>query len=110
MPYGGNDWLALTQEPTVEPEIAICDPHHHFWDHRIGASPTSSICFTSWLPISTAATMNRPSIVLHGRLRMFVPASAEFARGARPSRVPEPKSTSPSISLAVVNSRASEPQ
>ncbi len=34
MPYGGNDWLALTQEPTLEPEIAICDPHHHFWDHR----------------------------------------------------------------------------
>ncbi len=34
MPYGGNDWLALTQEPTLEPEIAICDPHHHFWDFR----------------------------------------------------------------------------
>jgi hypothetical protein len=30
MPYGGNDWLALTQEPTLEPEIPICDPHHHF--------------------------------------------------------------------------------
>ena len=34
MPYGGNDWLALTQEPTAEPEIPICDPHHHFWDFR----------------------------------------------------------------------------
>jgi predicted TIM-barrel fold metal-dependent hydrolase len=34
MPYGGNDWLALTQEPTLESEIAICDPHHHFWDFR----------------------------------------------------------------------------
>src|SRR6195256_6739307 len=34
MPYGGNAWLALTQEPTLEPEIAICDPHHHFWDFR----------------------------------------------------------------------------
>jgi predicted TIM-barrel fold metal-dependent hydrolase len=34
MPYGGNDWLALTQEPTLEPEIAICDPHHHFWVFR----------------------------------------------------------------------------
>ena len=30
MPYGGNDWLALTQEPTLEPELPICDPHHHF--------------------------------------------------------------------------------
>ena len=34
MPFGGNDWLALTQEPTLEPEIPICDPHHHFWDYR----------------------------------------------------------------------------
>src|SRR6266851_3701655 len=39
MPYGGNDWLALTQEPTLEPEIAICDPHHHFWDHRLERVP-----------------------------------------------------------------------
>jgi hypothetical protein len=34
MPFGGNDWLALTQEPTLEPELLICDPHHHFWDFR----------------------------------------------------------------------------
>jgi predicted TIM-barrel fold metal-dependent hydrolase len=34
MPYGGNDWLALTQEATLEPELPICDPHHHFWDFR----------------------------------------------------------------------------
>ena len=39
MPYGGNDWLALTQEPTIEPEIAICDPHHHFWDFRLERIP-----------------------------------------------------------------------
>jgi predicted TIM-barrel fold metal-dependent hydrolase len=24
----------LTTEPTVEPEMPICDPHHHFWDFR----------------------------------------------------------------------------
>ena len=34
MPFGDNDWLALTQEPTLEPEIPICDPHHHFWEYR----------------------------------------------------------------------------
>ena len=39
MPYGGNDWLALTQEPTLEPEIPICDPHHHFWDLRPARLP-----------------------------------------------------------------------
>src|ERR671914_423589 len=39
MPFGGNDWLALTQEPTLEPEIPICDPHHHFWDYRLQSIP-----------------------------------------------------------------------
>ena len=34
MPFGGNDWLALAPEPTLEPDIPICDPHHHFWDYR----------------------------------------------------------------------------
>jgi predicted TIM-barrel fold metal-dependent hydrolase len=39
MPYGGNDWLALTQEPIIEPERPICDPHHHFWDFRLSRIP-----------------------------------------------------------------------
>ena len=34
MPFGGNDWLALNQEEILEPELPICDPHHHFWDFR----------------------------------------------------------------------------
>jgi len=25
-------WLAQVQEPIVEPEREICDPHHHLWD------------------------------------------------------------------------------
>ena len=39
MPFGGNDWLALTQEETLEPDIPICDPHHHFWDRRLQSIP-----------------------------------------------------------------------
>ena len=39
MPFGGNDWLDLTQEPTLEPELPICDPHHHFWDQRLQRIP-----------------------------------------------------------------------
>ena len=39
MPFGGNDWLALTREQTLEPEIPICDPHHHFWDFRTARLP-----------------------------------------------------------------------
>ena len=39
MPYGGPDWLALTQEPILEPDIPLCDPHHHFWDFRSASIP-----------------------------------------------------------------------
>src|ERR671924_861524 len=39
MPFGGPDWLALTSEPTIEPELPICDPHHHFWDFRTERVP-----------------------------------------------------------------------
>ena len=28
------DWLDLVQEQALEPELPICDPHHHFWDRR----------------------------------------------------------------------------
>ena len=26
-------WLAQVQEDILEPELPICDPHHHLWDH-----------------------------------------------------------------------------
>jgi L-fuconolactonase len=53
MPYGGNDWLALTREPTLEPEIPICDPHHHFWDFR-----TERIPYQRYLLHELAADVN----------------------------------------------------
>ena len=39
MPFGGNDWLALTQETTLEPDLPICDPHHHFYFRRLDRIP-----------------------------------------------------------------------
>ena len=39
MAFGGNDWLALTVESSLEPDIPICDPHHHFWDLRPASTP-----------------------------------------------------------------------
>ena len=29
-----DDWLARTVEPTLAPDLPICDPHHHLWDFR----------------------------------------------------------------------------
>src|SRR5262247_1414108 len=34
MPTGDADWLALTPEPALEPELPICDAHHHLWEFR----------------------------------------------------------------------------
>ena len=39
MPYGGPEWLALTPEAALEPELPICDAHHHFWDGRTERIP-----------------------------------------------------------------------
>ncbi len=31
-------WLELRVEEAIEPELPICDPHHHFWTLRDGAT------------------------------------------------------------------------
>lgn len=28
-----RQWLAQVKEETLEPELPVCDPHHHLWDH-----------------------------------------------------------------------------
>jgi len=32
-----HTWLALTPEEALEPDLPICDPHHHLWDLRPSA-------------------------------------------------------------------------
>ncbi|MBT4939379.1 MAG: amidohydrolase family protein [Rhodospirillaceae bacterium] len=29
-----KDWLGLTVEETLQPDLPICDPHHHLWEFR----------------------------------------------------------------------------
>lgn len=31
-----DDWLAQVREAAIEPDLPICDPHHHLWDRRAG--------------------------------------------------------------------------
>ena len=33
-----HDWLELRTEQAIEPELPICDPHHHLWEHRDAAT------------------------------------------------------------------------
>ena len=34
VPSTNQDWLALTVEAALDPDLPICDPHHHLWDKR----------------------------------------------------------------------------
>ena len=70
MPFGGNDWLALTAEPTLEPELPICDPHHHFWDFRLGRIP-----YQRYLLHELAADINSGHNV---RSTVFIEARAMY--------------------------------
>ena len=70
MAFGGNDWLALTPEPTLEPEIPICDPHHHFWDFR-----TERIPFQRYLLHELADDVNSGHNV---RSTVFIEARAMY--------------------------------
>ena len=70
MPYGGVDWLALAQEPTLEPELPICDPHHHFWDFRTERMP-----YQRYLLHELAADINSGHNV---RSTVFIEARAMY--------------------------------
>ena len=73
MPFGGNDWLALTQEPALEPDLPICDPHHHFWDFR-----TERIPYQRYLLHELAADINSGHNV---RSTVFIEARSMYRAG-----------------------------
>ncbi len=79
MPFGGNDWLALTPEPTLEPELPICDAHHHLWDFR-----TERIPYQRYLLHELAADINsghnvRSTVFIEAR-SMYRPDGPEARR------------------------------
>ena len=79
MPYGDNDWLALTTEETLEPELPICDAHHHFWDFRSERVP-----YQRYLLHELAADINsghnvRSTVFLEAR-SMYRPGGPEELR------------------------------
>ena len=70
MPSGGDDWLALTPEATLEPEIPICDSHHHFWVHR-----PEPAAYQQYLLPDLAADINSGHNV---RSTVFIEVRAEY--------------------------------
>ena len=70
MPIGDADWLAQTQEPTLEPNLPICDPHHHFWVQR--PEPPA---YQQYLLADLAADINSGHNV---RSTVFIEARSEY--------------------------------
>src|SRR5918999_3416319 len=74
MPFRGPDWLALTPEPTLEPDLPICDPHHHFWDFR-----TERLPYQRYLLHELVADISSGHNV---RSTVFIEARAMYRAGA----------------------------
>src|SRR5262245_53539439 len=70
MPLGGPDWLALTLEPTLEPEIPICDAHHHLWEFRPEPAP-----YQRYLPPELAADLHSGH---HVRSTVFIEVRTRY--------------------------------
>ncbi len=70
MPPTGNEWLALTQEQTLEPQIPVCDPHHHFWVQR-----PEPLDYQQYLLPDLAADINSGHNV---RSTVFVEARSQY--------------------------------
>ena len=66
----GNDWLGLSIEPTLEPEIPICDPHHHLWGYR-----PEPLAYQRYLLRELAADINSGHNV---RSTVFVEARSSY--------------------------------
>src|SRR5712671_3836011 len=86
MAYGGNDWLALTQEPTLEPEIAICDPHHHFWDFRSARIPYQRYLLHELIADIDCGHNVRSTVFIEAR-SMYRPGGTGGAAPGRRNRV-----------------------
>ena len=70
VPIGDADWLAQTQEATLEPDLLICDSHHHFWVQR--PEPPA---YQRYLLADLAADINSGHNV---RSTVFIEARSEY--------------------------------
>ena len=76
----GNDWLALTAEAARQPDLPICDPHHHFWVQR--PEPAD---YQQYLLPELLADINSGHNV---RSTVFIEARSEYRADGRRSSAP----------------------
>ena len=66
-----RSWADLVVEETLEPDLPICDPHHHFWVHREGGHLRDERYLIEDLIVDTSSGHNIVSTV-------FIECRAEY--------------------------------
>ncbi len=77
-----NNWLNLIIEEAIEPELEICDPHHHLWDYPSNTYMTNDLLadLKSGHNIKSTAYMECGSMYRkHGAISMRPIGETEFA-------------------------------
>jgi len=73
-----HDWLAQTVETALEPDLPICDPHHHLWDQN--TARTASRYLIDEIVADVTAGHNIVSTVFIECGAMFKPDGPEAMR------------------------------
>ena len=111
------DWLALHDEPVLEPELLIVDPHHHLWDRPESRyfffdllkdlQSGHNICATVFVEGGAMYRKNGPS-----ELRAL--GEVEFANGAAAmgpaAFTASPKSAPALLAMATSSSASGSPR
>lgn len=78
------EWLALRDEPVLEPALAIVDAHHHLWDRQTGrylADEFGKDVASGHRVVSTVYVQCRSMLREHGPDAMKPVGEVEFANG-----------------------------
>ncbi|WP_250520576.1 MULTISPECIES: amidohydrolase family protein [unclassified Caballeronia] len=77
-------WLALHEEPILEPDLCIVDAHHHLWDRQSGRYLTEEFARdvgSGHRIVSSVYVQCRSMLREHGPAAMKPVGEAEFANG-----------------------------
>lgn len=85
-------WIATGQEPALEPELPICDPHHHLWDHPgsrylleelVADTADHNVLTTVFVECGSMYADDGPAALAPVGETVFVQAVAEQSAGGR---------------------------
>lgn len=76
-----SDWHSLVSEETLEPDLPICDPHHHLWDRPAQGGAPANRYLLDELVADTGSGHNVVSTVFVDCLAMYRDSGPPEMRG-----------------------------